>query len=43
MNIFIINLYVYIIMSSFYLFVFGNDRVTYHTGEDDAPSNFGDA
>jgi len=42
-NIYFIDLYVYIITSSPFLFVFGDDRVVCHTGADDIPGNASDA
>jgi len=42
-NLYIINLHVYIVMSSPFLFVFGGDRVTCHTWGDEVLSDVGDA
>ena len=43
MNIYFIDLYVYIITSSPFMFVFGDDRVVCHTGADDILGDVGDA
>ena len=42
-NLYLFKLYVYILTSSPFLFVFGDDRVTCHMGADNVSSDAGDA
>jgi len=42
-SVYIIKLFVYVGLSSLFLFVFGDDHVTCHMEADDIPSDVGDA